>query len=213
MCVRTTGDLFFMFRRWEEACSVNRSMPSIQGLEDPLASSKRSEVLQEWHRSCRQVSMERFAKRYWKRQQSPKGRSPARRRSRHAGGSRSPAARSPAGASRGASPGGSPRRRTSDAALAAAQVAALFSTTSTMEHEDGPGDDTGGGFSIPTPTPQLERLLRELDPKTKCLSATEVVFATQVGSAMYNLATKASDEDYLIVFVKRSVVMPMVTVS
>ena len=188
--------------RWEEACSVDRRMPAMQGLEDALARSKRRETLNGWHSSFRQMSMQRFAKRYWKLQQSPRGRSPSRRRRRSAGNKR-PSAWSPAGNGSVGSPGVSPHRRKSDTALAAAQVAALFSTTSSMD-PDVP-DSKVAEFSIPAPTPELERLLHELDPKSKCLSSTEVVFATQVGSAMYNLATSASDEDYLIVFVKRSV--------
>ena len=52
---------------------------------------------------------------------------------------------------------------------------------------------SAGGTSV-----ELRSLLDSLDPKG-ALPPEQIVFAVQCGSAMYNLATAASDEDYLLV--------------
>ncbi len=49
------------------------------------------------------------------------------------------------------------------------------------------------------PSVRLQSLLQTLDPHSR-LPPHQIVFAVQSGSAMYNLATTASDEDYLLVF-------------
>ena len=51
----------------------------------------------------------------------------------------------------------------------------------------------------PAPPAALRSLLSTLDPRGQ-LAVESVVFALQSGSAMYNLAVAASDEDYLLVY-------------
>ncbi len=51
----------------------------------------------------------------------------------------------------------------------------------------------------PAPPAALRSLLSPLDPRGQ-LAVESVVFALQSGSAMYNLAVAASDEDYLLVY-------------
>jgi predicted nucleotidyltransferase len=49
-------------------------------------------------------------------------------------------------------------------------------------------------------SPALQEILQVLDPKAVLTEDTTMVFAIRSGSAMYNLATASSDEDYLLVY-------------
>ena len=60
----------------------------------------------------------------------------------------------------------------------------------------GAGEISEQGLSV-----RLRSLLQMLDPHG-LLPPHQIVFAVQSGSAMYNLATATSDEDYLLVFVR-----------
>jgi len=60
-------------------------------------------------------------------------------------------------------------------------------------------------FAFPAAGAQLRGVLKELDPSGRAVDERSVVFAMQCGSASYNLATSASDRDYLIVFAQAPV--------
>lgn len=62
-----------------------------------------------------------------------------------------------------------------------------------------PSEPRSGPLINQVPSSRLQSLLQTLDPRS-LLPPHQIVFAVQSGSAMYNLATSASDEDYLLVF-------------
>lgn len=65
---------------------------------------------------------------------------------------------------------------------------------------DCPTPQASAALANEVPSVRLRSLLQTLDPRA-LLPSCQVAFVVQSGSAMYNLATASSDEDYLLVFV------------
>jgi len=140
--------------RWEESCTVKKSMAAVKALEDPSA-ALRQKLVNAWELQLRERSLRKLCER-----------SSVATSQRNGGAL-------PRTARRG--------RRKSNASIAAAAVAKLFDTTSSMDQEcDSSGEVVAEETITLKPSPGLTSLLGQLDQHAKHVDADAVLFATQV---------------------------------